>query len=372
MTRDMNESNTDSESDETHERTKKTTRNEFLHSYESFREKLRSEHTDAQKGEASKLVLSHLMELQDIYKVVQNEKNRDTRVHLKDAEALHDSSLFAALNARNLRFGDVGISLNQKDFVKNVKRYMNEGDESNEYGNDDEDDDDGGLADKFNSYNWLKLGALYYSVSKRAIPSDFLYGPLATERRRIASRLRNIDDTGGMKSSTARQINAQDVAGIEEQNTSQMVRSVYHTFTQKKGEEAINFFEFFIDPASFSQSVENLFFTSFLIRDGRLKLYKDADGIPMVQRASPQEVEVAKTAKEKTHHIATFDQATWKALISRFNITDSFLGHREIEEDEFPDDESDESDEEEEDDEEEEAEEETQQQNGEAAVKSEQ
>lgn len=367
MTRDMNESNTDSESDESHERAKKTTRNEFLHSYETFREKLRAEHIDAQKGEASKLVLSHLMELQDIYNVVQNEKNRDTRVHLKDAEALHDSSLFAALNARNLRFGDVGISLNQKDFAKNVKRYMNEGDESNEYGNDDDDDDDdGSLADKFNSYNWLKLGALYYSVSKRAIPCDFLYGPLATERRRIAPRLRNIDDTGGMTSSTARQINAQDVAGIEEQNTSQMVRSVYHTFTQKKGEEAINFFEFFIDPASFSQSVENLFFTSFLIRDGRLKLYKDEEGIPMVQRASPQEAEVAKTAKEKTHHIATFDQATWKALISRFNITESFLGHREIEEDVFPEEES-----EEEEEEAEAEEEDTQEQNSDTLVKSE-
>lgn len=335
-------STSESESEEpAHERAKKTSRNEFLHSYESFRDTLRSEQTDAQKGEASKLVLSHLQELQDIYNVVQLERNRDTRVHLKDAEALHASSEFAALNAKNLRFGDVGISINQKDFVKHVKQYMNENDVNGDVYEDDEGDNNG-LVDTFNSYNWLKLGALYYSTSRRAIPSDFLYGPLATERRRIAPRQRNIDDTTGMTSSTARQINARDVAADEEQNTSQMVRSVYQTFTQKKGEQAINFFEFFINPASFSQSVENLFFTSFLIRDGRLKLYKDKNGIPIVQRASSQEAETAKTAKDKTHHIATFDKATWKALIERFGITESFLGHRETQEDDFDEGESEE------------------------------
>lgn len=337
------------ESSDTDERLRgiKTSRNEFLNKYDVLREKIKSGNTEAQKGEGSKLALNLLVELNDIYDLVQTEKNRDTRVQLKDAEALHDSSRFAAVNAKNLKFGDVGISLNQNDFIKNVKAYMNENEGADgNFGDGDDDMDADGQADVFNSYNWLKLGGLYHSHSKRAIPTDFLYGPLATERKRTGPRQRNIDDTGNGPSATAKLIQASEISTNDEQNTSSMVRGVYQAFTQRKGEGSINFFSFFINPHSFSQSVENLFFTSFLIRDGKFKLYKDETGIPMLQKTSPREAEDARSSKDKTHHIAVFDYVTWEGLIKTFNIKEPFLDHREGEEDHFPsDDEMEESDE---------------------------
>ena len=42
----------------------------------------------------------------------------------------------------------------------------------------------------------------------------------------------------------------------------------------------VNFYEWIINPKSFSESVENLFYTSFLVREGKLVIDIDDEGIP--------------------------------------------------------------------------------------------
>ena len=44
----------------------------------------------------------------------------------------------------------------------------------------------------------------------------------------------------------------------------------------------INYFEFVIDPRSFGQTIENIFYLSFSARDARAKIEIDADGFPIV------------------------------------------------------------------------------------------
>lgn len=317
-------------------RRKKTDRTLFLKKYENIRSKLRIENSEAHKGEASALVLDHLNELKQIYQEVQNENNRDTTVHLKDSEAFKDTASFAAVNARNIKLGDMGLSLGQKDLVRHIKAYMNADFLSEEVQNDE--DGDVPDIDTFNCFNWIKLGLLSYTATNKAVLSEFLYGPLATERKKAGPRTRNIDDTRSGNVVTAKNVQVSDISNDAEQNTAHMVKSVYSTFSRKSNDEKINFFKFFINPNSFSQSVENLFFTSFLIKDARVKLTKDADGVPMIQRATNIETLQANT-KERVprhaHHIATFDYKTWKGLINTFDITECFLGHRDDPEDEF-------------------------------------
>lgn len=330
-------SSSDTDGSEDSDRRVKTARNVFLSKYDEYRERLRQEQQEAQRGEASKLVLEHLNNLQNIYEVVQQERNRDTRVQLKDAEALQDLAAFAATNARNIRFGDVGISLSQKDFVKNVKAYMNE------MAMDYDVDEDKADVDTFNSYNWLKLGALWHAHSARGVLMDFMYGPLATERKKRAAHTRRLDDTSKGPLATAREVHAGDLSQSEK-NTAQMVRSVYLVLLDKErsGELAglgregepcsVNYYHFFINPHLFAQLVENLFFTSFLVRDGKLKIY-EAEGVPMVRRTTREEA--AMESKTNAHHIASFDHQTWQAIIAKYNIVEPFLGHRHQEEDAF-------------------------------------
>lgn len=52
----------------------------------------------------------------------------------------------------------------------------------------------------------------------------------------------------------------------------------------------INFYEWIINPHSFSESVENLFYTSFLIREGKLVINIGEDGVPRMCEYRPRSV----------------------------------------------------------------------------------
>lgn len=49
-------------------------------------------------------------------------------------------------------------------------------------------------------------------------------------------------------------------------------------------EAAVSLFDFAINPYSFGQTVENLFYISFLIREGAAKVETDSDGLPLLGR----------------------------------------------------------------------------------------
>jgi non-structural maintenance of chromosomes element 4 len=41
----------------------------------------------------------------------------------------------------------------------------------------------------------------------------------------------------------------------------------------RTGEDGVTLFEFVVDPKSFAQSVENLFYVSFLVKEGKAAVY---------------------------------------------------------------------------------------------------
>jgi non-structural maintenance of chromosomes element 4 len=64
----------------------------------------------------------------------------------------------------------------------------------------------------------------------------------------------------------------------QENATDKMVRSVGQLLRQHS---PVNLFEFVINPRSFGQTVENIFYLSFNVRDARARIDMD-NGIPMV------------------------------------------------------------------------------------------
>ena len=45
----------------------------------------------------------------------------------------------------------------------------------------------------------------------------------------------------------------------------------------------VDFFEMVLDPTSFGRTTENIFYLSFLIRDGHVSLFLDEDKLPMLR-----------------------------------------------------------------------------------------
>lgn len=339
-----------SSADEMGKKPAKLTQVEHIKKYEVIRQKLLEQSAQAFQGKASSLVIENLNALDELYKGVRLENNRDTKVHLKDSEVFKEASDFAAINARNLKFDNNGVTLATRDVIDRMRVYMGDvpgrtesnGNDNNSGENQSDEINDGASTSEetFNRFDWLKLGLLYFKLSLKPVASDFLYGPLATERRKIAPRARNIDDTQSRSLTTASRVVAGDLTTGEEQNTSYMVKSVYQAFREKDDGAGVNFYRFFVNPFSFSQLVENLFFASFLIKDARLNIYTDDKGIPHVKNVNPQEhadAQLYENNEETVHHIASFDYGTWQKLVQEHNITESFLGHRQEPEDVFLD-----------------------------------
>ncbi|KAI5970066.1 hypothetical protein CANMA_000890 [Candida margitis] len=335
----------------------KLTKQDHLGAYNKLRQRMKNQLRLAAKGEGSAESLSNIEELKRLYNALEKEKVRDTKIHLEDSEVFKEASNFAALNARNLRFGESGIALDERDVLKRLRKYAatdssilsdiakTDENDADVGGYDDDDDGDDGddelITDEytFNKVNWLKLGVLYQQLSRKPISIDFLNGPLANEKKRAITRTRNVDDTKGGRSTTARNVEASDILQDEEKNTAYMVRLVYDKYLKKQNDEDINFFRFFINPKSFAQSVENLFYTSFLIKDGRLKLYTGASGVPCISRVNQKELEQIKLDSSNilsSHHIATFNYDVWQHFIEELDIKEAFLGHREEIEDQIP------------------------------------
>lgn len=299
--------------------------------YEEFQKEVARAEAAAYKGEAGDTVLQRIRDLETLFAAVTGNDVKELSMFMKDSEALRRTAHVASVNAEHLRFGDLGGALTQKELLSAMKKYM--GGES--YGDESESQDAAiaashGIgaetdAEKFNSYNWSRLLAWYYLRTKVAVPSYFLYGPLATQRRKAAPR-RTVDDTGNAAKTTAQNVAAADIQEDPEQSTSHMVRTVYSVLSEHG--ERVNMFRFFINPDSFGQSVENLFYTSFLVRDGKIRVDVE-DGVPYVEVAD-EEVEAEDVV---LHHVATFDVASWRKLVEKHNITDLFIPHREDEPD---------------------------------------
>lgn len=306
--------------------------------YEEFKKEVSRAEAAAYKGEAGSIVLERIKDLENLFATVTGNDVKELSMFMKDSEALKRTAEFASINAEHIRFGDLGGALTHKEFVSAVKKFMNP---DADFGGDEDTTLRGTpeerANERFNSFDWHKLGQIFYLQCKVAVPSHFLYGPLATKRRKAAPRARTVDDTVSFRDkTTAQKVTATDIQEDPEQSTSHMVRTVYGVLSEH--DERVNLFQFFINPHSFAQSVENLFYTSFLVRDGKIKMDVDEEGVPYVEIPDYNN-EIDVESAPVSHHIATFDMLTWKVLIENFHITELFIPHRDVEEDTFSHDE---------------------------------
>ncbi|KAG9725659.1 hypothetical protein KCU75_g20522, partial [Aureobasidium melanogenum] len=88
-------------------------------------------------------------------------------------------------------------------------------------------------------------------------------------------------------------------------------------------------FDFAINPHSFSQTVENIFYISFLIKEGNVGLHMDDNGLPTLVPATPHTI-AQQREKSAMRHQAVFsiDYSTWQCLIQAFKITEPLIPHR--------------------------------------------
>lgn len=98
-------------------------------------------------------------------------------------------------------------------------------------------------------------------------------------------------------------------------------------------QQGVLYFKLVVNPFSFSQTVENIFYTAFLVRDGRLAITEDeSNGLPyLIPSLPPTAEEVRETNIVRKQIIMEMDKKTWREAIKVFNITEAIIPMRERE-----------------------------------------
>ncbi|KAJ8116485.1 hypothetical protein OPT61_g2096 [Boeremia exigua] len=100
------------------------------------------------------------------------------------------------------------------------------------------------------------------------------------------------------------------------------------------GEAAVQLFDFAINPHDFGQTIENLFYISFLVREGNAQVVKDDDGLPLLAPAAPRGVSEQRDQGAQKHQaVFSIDYPTWQMFIEAYDIKEPLIPHRVQEED---------------------------------------
>lgn len=87
----------------------------------------------------------------------------------------------------------------------------------------------------------------------------------------------------------------------------------------------ISYYEFVIDPQSFPRTVENIFHTSFLIRDGLARMYLDDAQLPCIAPVEEKKQSDAAGSSSRKQCVVSISPKTWKELINTFDIRDPMI-----------------------------------------------
>jgi hypothetical protein len=221
--------------------------------------------------------------------------------------------------------GDTSQGVDLDDFISKCKQYMERADRAEGVAPEPSQaprgtqrwrtrgpEEDGDQDENGYMLNWQYFGrhACLPHSSRPSVPG-FLYGPLSLEKRarkptvrKAALKSSNVQETrpevlraGDIEKSEnanlttlCKQILArlkkmrQDAADAVEQETEDSMTAKQeddlldrHGISRNGG---IAYFKFIINPRSFGQTVENLFYVSFLIRDGKVGVNHDDQGMP--------------------------------------------------------------------------------------------
>ena len=272
------------------------------------------------------LVKSHDSGLSDAIKT-QNSMFGKVR---QTADAVVDSRFFVnisdlASKKLNNSLGNSGVGIDLDQFVSKCIYFMKSsghiaGEEDAPavpVSDDDDNEDPDGL-------DWALLGRkACFPCNKRPPTSSFLLGPLSVQKKvRTTQRKARSQKEKVGPTTRPEEIKEGDIEQNEASNLSNLVRGIRTQLQEHilKGQDAVekeldavsddemddetqvaafrrhrmamapdneaavSLVDFAINPYDFGQTVENLFYVSFLVREGNAKVVQDADGLPLLSK----------------------------------------------------------------------------------------
>jgi len=305
------------------------------------------------------------------------EQVRQTSDAMIDSRTLVNMSETALKRTTRIAHGDGSVGVDIDEFVSKCITFMQYG---GPLDNDDEEpastqarrshaarignDDDEEEENDGDALAWDVLGArACLAVNKRPAVPGFLLGPLSVQKRARSTqrqpRLRRdalapVQKPQELKAEDLERNEASNLSvlcagirerlrrvvddgarGVEDEATDDMdeaeARTVFHKHGLAMNWE-VSLFRFVVNPHSFAQTVENLFYVSFLVKDGFVAVGKDDDGLPTLRVTEPPTLNERRDKGSARHQaIFSLEFATWKKLIRAFDIEEPIIANRDEE-----------------------------------------
>ncbi|OLL25565.1 Non-structural maintenance of chromosome element 4 [Neolecta irregularis DAH-3] len=173
-----------------------------------------------------------------------------------------------------------------------------------------------------------KLGRLVMKHSSRAPTIDFLLGPLSVEKKIRKTSQRQNYKRNNTSTIQPQELRNEDIKK-EDNTTNNNVMAIHRILEAYPQDTGVNLWQFVINPESYSQTVENLFYSSFLVRENKAKLTERAGMFYLHYIPKPKDDEEAAARKSKSHEyqqiVASISMGDWKELVKLLNISKSVI-----------------------------------------------
>lgn len=250
-----------------------------------------------------------------------------------DSRLLVSAADLSAKRTTQLNLGDASHGIDIDDFVGKCITFMRRGpssgantSSSRRRGRQIDSDEDGSAAensaDEGDAFNWEWLGrqACFPNNVRPPVPG-FLLGPLSVQKktRKQTQRRERLQKRDPRDAIRPEELKSKDLEQAENSNLTTLCKNIRALLAERMNEggkytheltanildeerrelmarhgladdDGVPLFQFVINPQSFGQTVENLFYVSFLIKEGSVGIGNDSNGLPTLRKFTRSQV----------------------------------------------------------------------------------
>ncbi|XP_045145892.1 EP300-interacting inhibitor of differentiation 3 [Echinops telfairi] len=105
------------------------------------------------------------------------------------------------------------------------------------------------------------------------------------------------------------------------------ILGLLQTYFRQYPDTPVPYFEFVVDPNSFSRTVENMFYVSFIIRDGFARIRLDQDRLPILEPINMNQMEEENDPgyHGRKQGVISLSLQDWKNIVATFEISEAMI-----------------------------------------------
>ncbi|KAM6183525.1 non-structural maintenance of chromosomes element 4 homolog A isoform 2-T2 [Erethizon dorsatum] len=103
------------------------------------------------------------------------------------------------------------------------------------------------------------------------------------------------------------------------------ILGLLQTYFREDPDTPISFFDFVVDPHSFSRTVENMFHVSFIIRDGFAQIRLDRDRLPIIEPANEETEGIDHNTQVRNQAVIALSYRDWEEIVKTFEISEPLI-----------------------------------------------